>query len=110
MVKGARLPGPDTGTATPSGLSAVDRRVDGCAPHRASRSGIRGHITHKNVRSATSTRVSSHLGGGGRKATKAARMRERYERFGRGEVEAALDLWADDFAWEGDVAGLPDHE
>lgn len=34
-------------------------------------------------------------------------MRERYARFGRGEVERALDLWADDFVWEGDSAGLP---
>ena len=34
-------------------------------------------------------------------------MRERYARFGRGEVERALDLWADDFVREGDSAGLP---
>ncbi|HEY5847698.1 MAG TPA: nuclear transport factor 2 family protein [Nakamurella sp.] len=40
-------------------------------------------------------------------ATKTEMMRERYERFSRGEVEGALDLWADDFVWEGDVAGLP---
>jgi ketosteroid isomerase-like protein len=28
-------------------------------------------------------------------------MRERYERFGRGDLEGALDLWSDDFVWEG---------
>jgi ketosteroid isomerase-like protein len=36
-----------------------------------------------------------------------ALMRERYEQFGRGELEKALDLWADDFVWTGDSAGLP---
>lgn len=28
-------------------------------------------------------------------------LRERYLRFGRGDIEGALDLWTDDFVWEG---------
>jgi len=28
-------------------------------------------------------------------------LRERYERFSRGDLEGALDLWTDDFVWEG---------
>jgi ketosteroid isomerase-like protein len=39
--------------------------------------------------------------------SKTALMRERYEQFGRGDLENALDLWADDFVWAGDSAGLP---
>ena len=28
-------------------------------------------------------------------------LRERYERFSQGDLERALDLWSDDFVWEG---------
>ena len=34
-------------------------------------------------------------------------MRERYERFSEGDLERALDLWTDDFVWDGDDSGLP---
>lgn len=35
-------------------------------------------------------------------------LRERYQRFSRGDLEGALDLWTDDFVWEGPNAeGLP---
>ncbi len=41
-------------------------------------------------------------------------LRERYERFSRGDVEGALDLWTDDFVWEGsnspDLPGSGRHE
>jgi ketosteroid isomerase-like protein len=35
-------------------------------------------------------------------------MRDRYERFNRGDLEGALDNWAADIVWEGPTAeGLP---
>ena len=34
-------------------------------------------------------------------------MRERYELFSRGDLSGALDLWTDDFVWDGDESGLP---
>ena len=41
-------------------------------------------------------------------------LRERYERFSRGDIEGALDLWTDDFVWEGadasDYPGSGRHE
>jgi uncharacterized protein len=47
-------------------------------------------------------------------AGKADALRERYERFGRGDMEGALDLWSDDFVWEGsnspDLPGSGTHE
>jgi uncharacterized protein len=47
-------------------------------------------------------------------AGKADALRERYERFGRGDIEGALDLWSDDFVWEGsnspDLPGSGTHE
>jgi ketosteroid isomerase-like protein len=47
-------------------------------------------------------------------AGKADALRERYERFGRGDLEGALDLWTDDFVWEGsnspDLPGSGTHQ
>jgi ketosteroid isomerase-like protein len=41
-------------------------------------------------------------------AGRADDMRERYERFDRGDLEGALSNWADDVVWEGPRAeGLP---
>jgi uncharacterized protein len=41
-------------------------------------------------------------------AGKSDALKERYEHFGRGDLEGALDLWSDDFVWEGsDAAELP---
>ncbi len=41
-------------------------------------------------------------------------LRERYERFSQGDIEGALDLWTDDFVWEGgdapDYPGAGRHE
>lgn len=34
-------------------------------------------------------------------AGKADVLKERYQRFSRGDIEGALDLWSDDFVWEG---------
>jgi len=34
-------------------------------------------------------------------------LRDRYERFREGDLERALDLWTDDFVWDGDDSGLP---
>ena len=34
-------------------------------------------------------------------------LRERYERFSHGDLAGALDLWTDDFVWDGDESGLP---
>ena len=35
-------------------------------------------------------------------------IKERYERFIKGDVEGALDLWSDDFVWDGsDASELP---
>jgi ketosteroid isomerase-like protein len=35
-------------------------------------------------------------------------LKERYERFSQGDVEGALDIWTDDFVWQGPNAeGLP---
>jgi uncharacterized protein len=47
-------------------------------------------------------------------AGKTDALRERYERFSRGDLEGALDLWTDDFVWEGsnspDLPGSGTHE
>lgn len=47
-------------------------------------------------------------------ADKTDAMRERYDRFIRGDVEGALDLWSDDFVWEAssstDLPGGGRHE
>jgi ketosteroid isomerase-like protein len=47
-------------------------------------------------------------------AGKADALRERYERFGQGDLEGALDMWTDDFVWQGsdspDVPGAGTHE
>jgi ketosteroid isomerase-like protein len=41
-------------------------------------------------------------------AEKADALKERYQRFSQGDVEGALDLWTDDFVWEGpDAADFP---
>ena len=41
-------------------------------------------------------------------AGKVDAIRERYQRFSRGDLENALDLWSEDFVWEGSNAeGLP---
>ena len=41
-------------------------------------------------------------------AGKVDAIRERYQRFSQGDLENALDLWSDDFVWEGPNAeGLP---
>jgi ketosteroid isomerase-like protein len=41
-------------------------------------------------------------------AGKSDALRERYARFSQGDLERALDLWSDDFVWEGSkAAGLP---
>lgn len=40
-------------------------------------------------------------------AAKTDELKERYERFGRGDLPGAIDLWTDDFVWEGDESGLP---
>ena len=40
-------------------------------------------------------------------ATKTDALRERYELFSRGDLPGALDLWTDDFVWDGDDSGLP---
>ena len=34
-------------------------------------------------------------------AGKIDQMRERYDRFGQGDIDGATDLWADDFVWQG---------
>jgi uncharacterized protein len=34
-------------------------------------------------------------------AGKTEALKERYEKFGQGDLEGALDLWTDDFVWEG---------
>ena len=47
-------------------------------------------------------------------ASNAEALRERYERFRQGDLEGALDLWTDDFVWEGsnspDLPGSGRHE
>ena len=40
-------------------------------------------------------------------ATKTDALKERYERFSKGDLAGALDLWTDDFVWDGDESGLP---
>ena len=40
-------------------------------------------------------------------AGKSDALRERYERFSQGDLEGALDLWSDDFVWEGSGSELP---
>jgi uncharacterized protein len=41
-------------------------------------------------------------------------LKERYRRFGEGDIEGALDLWTDDFVWQGsnspDLPGSGTHE
>ena len=37
-------------------------------------------------------------------AGKTDALRERYQRFSQGDLEGALDLWSDDFVWEGSNA------
>jgi uncharacterized protein len=39
--------------------------------------------------------------------SKTEALRERYQRFSEGDLERALDLWTDDFVWDGDDSGLP---
>jgi|SRR6478752_4175382 ketosteroid isomerase-like protein len=34
-------------------------------------------------------------------------LKERYQYFAERDLERTLDLWTDDFVWEGDDAGLP---
>src|SRR3954451_23375291 len=38
---------------------------------------------------------------GGPVADKTDALKERYEKFGKGDLEGALDMWTDDFVWEG---------
>ena len=40
-------------------------------------------------------------------AVKTDALRERYARFSEGDLTRALDLWTDDFVWDGDSTGLP---
>jgi len=40
-------------------------------------------------------------------ADKTDALRTRYERFSQGDLEGALDLWTDDFVWDGGETGLP---
>jgi ketosteroid isomerase-like protein len=40
-------------------------------------------------------------------ASKTDAAKERYEAFSAGDLERALDLWTDDFVWDGDQSGLP---
>jgi ketosteroid isomerase-like protein len=40
-------------------------------------------------------------------AGKTDALRERYERFSAGDLERALDIWTDDFVWEGVGSDLP---
>jgi uncharacterized protein len=40
-------------------------------------------------------------------AGKTDALRERYERFSAGDLEGALDIWTDDFVWEGVGSDLP---
>jgi ketosteroid isomerase-like protein len=47
-------------------------------------------------------------------AGKADALKERYAKFSQGDLEGALDLWSDDFVWEGanasDLPGSGRHE
>ena len=47
-------------------------------------------------------------------AGKIDQMRERYDKFGQGDIDGATDLWADDFVWEGgnstDLPGGGEHQ
>ena len=38
---------------------------------------------------------------------KTGALRRRYELFSQGDLEGALDLWTDDFVWDGGDTGLP---
>ena len=40
-------------------------------------------------------------------ASKTDALKERYERFRQGDLVGALDLWTEDFVWDGDESGLP---
>jgi ketosteroid isomerase-like protein len=46
---------------------------------------------------------TSRVGGAGAGRETDA-LRERYQRFSQGDLEGALDLWSDDFIWEGSNA------
>ena len=47
-------------------------------------------------------------------ASNKAALEERYQKFSQGDLEGALDLWTDDFVWEGanasDLPGSGRHE
>ena len=40
-------------------------------------------------------------------AGKTDALRDRYQRFSAGDLEGALDLWTDDFVWDGAGSDLP---
>jgi ketosteroid isomerase-like protein len=40
-------------------------------------------------------------------AAKTDALREQYAYFSQGDLERALDLWTDDFVWDGDESDLP---
>ncbi len=40
-------------------------------------------------------------------AGKTDALRERYQRFSAGDLEGALDIWTDDFVWDGAGSDLP---
>lgn len=40
-------------------------------------------------------------------ASKTEALKERYKLFSQGDLAGALDLWTDDFVWDGDESGLP---
>ena len=40
-------------------------------------------------------------------AGKTEALRERYQRFSAGDLEGALDIWTDDFVWDGARSDLP---
>ena len=40
-------------------------------------------------------------------ASKTDALKERYGLFSEGDLAGALDLWTDDFVWDGDESGLP---
>jgi ketosteroid isomerase-like protein len=60
------------------------------------------------VRAVIDNREERHMAG------KTDLLRERYEQFSQGDVEAALSNWTDDFTWEGgnseDMPGGGTHE
>ena len=40
-------------------------------------------------------------------ASKTDALKDRYRLFSEGDLAGALDLWTDDFVWDGDESGLP---